>query len=183
MFRLIFCLIGLTFSTSACQQSAELRLSQIDAELQKSYSEIDHISADSLAQWMAQNRNLVILDVREEDEFSVGHIDGAIRISPNASDDDVLAMVNDDIADKDVIFYCSVGVRSSQLAKRSMQLLQDSGAKSISNLSEGIFKWHNDKRLLKDAAGETLLVHPYNKTWGKLLARQDYVSNTPNNIP
>lgn len=178
MFRLIFCLIGLTFSTSGCQQSAQDRLSQIDAELQKSYSEINHVSAERLAQWMEQDKDVVIFDVREEDEFSVGHIDGAIRISPNATADEVIAAVSN-LAEKDVVFYCSVGVRSSQLAKRSMQELEASGAKSISNLSEGIFKWHNDQRSLKNAEGETLLVHPYNKTWGKLLERQDYVSNTP----
>lgn len=176
MFRLITAFIALAFT--GCSPSAD-RLETIDAELQNSYPNIGHLSADNLSQWKAANKDVLLIDVREEDEYAVSHLDSAIRISPKSTASEVAAIIGDAASGKDVIFYCSVGVRSSQLADRAKAELQRNGADDIYNLSGGIFAWHNDERPLMSDDGATKMVHAYDRSWGKLVTRQDYVSYAP----
>ncbi len=72
---------------------------------------------------------------------------------------------------KTAVFYCSVGVRSSRLAERVAQGLKARGAVAVDDLAGGIFAWHGEARPLVDAKGPTDFVHPYDATWGRLLAR------------
>jgi 3-mercaptopyruvate sulfurtransferase SseA len=80
---------------------------------------------------------------------------------------------------KAVVFYCSVGVRSSALAERVAQGLQAHGATAVDDLAGGIFAWHGEGRPLVDAQGSTDFVHPYDSSWGRLLARPDLARNAP----
>lgn len=175
MFRIFSIFAALLFS--GCSPSAD-KLETIDSQLQSSFPNIGHVTPAKLSQWRAANKDVLLIDVREEDEFAVSHLDGAIRISPKATASEVAAIIGD-AAGKDVIFYCSVGVRSSQLADRAKDELQGLGANDIYNLSGGIFAWHNQSRALISDAGDTQMVHPYNGVWGKLVNRQDYVSYEP----
>ena len=75
-----------------------------------------------------------------------------------------------------VVCYCSVGYRSSALAQQLQYELekpvyQDMKSKLvIYNLEGSIFKWANERKDLEDNKGrKTVLVHPYNIIWGKLL--------------
>ena len=85
-----------------------------------------------------------LLDVRTEAEFAVSHLPGALRIDPDASPAQVVAAIRPNTA---VVVYCSVGYRSSQLAKR----LQKAGVAGVSNLDGSIFQWANEGRLLHKA--------------------------------
>lgn len=175
MLRIISIFAALLFS--GCSPSAD-RLDNIDRELQNSFPNIGHVSAEKLSQWQSAGKEVLLIDVREEDEFAVSHLEGALRIDPKASASEVAAIIGD-AKGKDVIFYCSVGVRSSQLADRAKDSLQQLGAGDIYNLRGGIFAWHNDERPLISDTGDTQMVHAYNGVWGKLVTRQDYVSYTP----
>ena len=177
MFRIISIFIALLF-TSGCSSDSK-KLDTLAAELQSSYPNIGHLSTAQLSQWNADARDLVLIDVREEGEYAVSHIDGALRIDPKASASEVAKHIGSIASGKDVIFYCSVGVRSSQLADRAKDALQAMGAGDIYNVSGGIFAWHNEKRALMNDTGETQMVHPYDRTWGKLVNRQNYVSYEP----
>lgn len=177
MFRIVSIFIALVF-TSSCSSDSK-KLDTLEAELQSSYPNIGHLSTGTLSQWSADKKDVVLIDVREEGEYAVSHIDGALRIDPKASASDVAAQIGDIAKGKDVVFYCSVGVRSSQLADRAKDELQAMGAGDIYNLSGGIFAWHNDERALMNDAGDTKMVHPYDRVWGKLVNRQDYVSYEP----
>ena len=79
----------------------------------------------------------------------------------------------------DVVFYCSVGERSSQMAKKADKLLRERGAHGVYNLRGGIFAWHNATNPLVDAKGITPYVHPYNDKWGELLVHRDKISMSP----
>lgn len=177
MVRILSIFIALLF-TSSCSSDSK-KLDTLEAELQSSYPNIGHLSTGILSQWSADKKDVVLIDVREEGEYAVSHIDGALRIDPKASASEVAAQIGSIASGKDVIFYCSVGVRSSQLADRAKDELQAMGAGDIYNLSGGIFAWHNEKRALKSDAGDTQMVHPYDRVWGKLVNRQDYISYEP----
>jgi len=166
--------------TSAGMASADAdKLIKIDEDLKQSFANIGHLSTEDLAASLETSAPILLVDVRKATEYSVGRIPGAIRIRPNASAKDVAEAIGDDAAGKDVIFYCSVGVRSSRIASRAEDAMKQAGARGVYNLSGGIFAWHNEARHLENDSGETGFVHPYNKSWGKLLNRQAFVSTRP----
>lgn len=169
------CLTGL-FSTANADPE---KLQAIDARLQRSFDTIEHISTEEFAERRAQSRPIVIVDVRSEKEFAVGHIDGAIRINPNMSSRGVSAKLADLAEGNDIVFYCSVGVRSSRMAKRSKASLTKLGATGVYNLRGGVFAWHNEARPLENGSGTTQFVHPYNRSWGRLLLNSEQTSMTP----
>ena len=81
--------------------------------------------------------------------------------------------------DKQIIVYCSVGVRSSRFAKRTQEELRAMGASSVSNLEQGIFGWHNDRRALEDSNGKTDAVHPYDENWKRYVERKEKARYEP----
>ena len=178
MLRILSIFAALFFAGSGCSSDSK-KLDTIDAELQAAYPNISPITAAHVNQWQANNKDIVLIDVRQESEYAVSHIEGALRIDPKASASEVAKQIGSIASGKDVIFYCSVGVRSSQLADRAKDALQAMGAGDIYNVSGGIFAWHNEKRALMNDTGETQMVHPYDRTWGKLVNRQNYVSYEP----
>ncbi len=149
----------------------------------KRYPKISHISTTKLANMMEKSTDIVLVDVREESEFQVSHLPGAIRISPNANISQINAALENIIKGKKVVFYCSVGERSSRMAELAKDDLMSKGASEVYNLSGGIFAWHNEKRPLRDAKGPTDFVHPFDKHWGRLVKRQDKTRMEPENVP
>jgi sterol desaturase/sphingolipid hydroxylase (fatty acid hydroxylase superfamily)/rhodanese-related sulfurtransferase len=173
---LIFILIaGLTY-----QAQAQIRsLLDIDHELRVDFPKVASITARELETLLYQNNKPIILDIREADEFAVSHVQGAIRISPDASLEDILKATGPDLKNRTIIVYCSVGMRSTQLASRLYEGLKAQGADRIANLSGGIFGWHNDKRHLVQNTQTTSYVHPYNSRWGRLVKQQDLTAYAP----
>ncbi len=108
--------------------------------------------------------NVVLFDVRESEEYDVGRIAGAIHLPPNMKAEDFEDRYAALIQNKQVIFYCSVGRRSSDKLAEFNGLLQKHGAQSAANLEGGIFSWVNQGL---DVEGE--YVHPYNEYWGRLI--------------
>ena len=64
-----------------------------------------------------------------------------------------------------IVLYCSVGHRSSDLA----QFLMKKGYTEIYNLEGSIFAWANEGRPVYRGKEQVQVVHPYDKTWGRLL--------------
>ncbi len=155
-------------------------LSDVEADIHNRFPEIEHVTPESLAT-AADNDPPVLIDVRQADEYAVSRLNGAIRINPDASPQQVAAQINDHIAGRRVVFYCSVGERSSRMAKRVKTQLIAAGAKSVQNLKGGIFAWHNRQNPLVDDDNQpTPYVHPYDTQWGKLVARQSLIRYKPN---
>lgn len=154
-------------------------LGAIDAELRAGYPEVASITAAELEARLGKDAPPVLLDVREAEEFAVSHLAGAIRIDPDAAPDDVLRAIGPHLAGRDVVVYCSVGVRSTELAERVRAELLRRGATRIANLSEGIFGWHNAGRPLVQGNHATPYVHPYDLFWGRLVGQQDLVAYAP----
>lgn len=77
------------------------------------------------------NDGAVIIDVREENEFSESHISGAINVP--------LGIIYSIDYEKDtsIIVYCATGVRSSSAAK----VLYEQGYTNVYNLDGGLINW------------------------------------------
>jgi len=78
------------------------------------------ISASEARNMMAELDDFILLDVRTAQEFSQGHIEGAILIS-----EDVLQVrAGDELLDKDAIIfvYCRSGRRSASAARTLVDL-------------------------------------------------------------
>ena len=99
------------------------RLASIHDEIRANYPDVPHVDGEDLQQLMAGRKDLVIFDVREDDEFDVSHLKGAIRIDPGIEGEAFLRQFAGDIAGKTVVFYCSVGRRSSEVAQRVLDVL------------------------------------------------------------
>ncbi|MDX1717237.1 MAG: rhodanese-like domain-containing protein [Anderseniella sp.] len=154
-------------------------LDEVEKDVSADYPSVRHVLPKSVPMAQSSSREVLLLDVREEDEFAVSHLPGAIRVDPDMSPEDFMAKFGGMAAGKQVVFYCSVGVRSSQMAERVGARLSTAGARGVANLSGGIFRWHNERRGLVSRQGPTDLVHPYNRKWGALVARQPQISYTP----
>lgn len=71
---------------------------------------------------------MLLLDARPANEFGISRIPGAIEVDPNIGADAFLVRFGDLVRGRDVIIYCSAGVRSSRLATRVRATLQKHGA-------------------------------------------------------
>ncbi|MEP3225488.1 MAG: rhodanese-like domain-containing protein [Parasphingorhabdus sp.] len=137
------------------------------------FETVAHIDGDRLSAFAAED--IILFDVRKKSEYSVSHLENAVRVDPDISRAEFDEKFSALVKGKTAIFYCSVGQRSSRLADRTQDILLSSGARSAYNLEGGIFKWHNENRPLFAEKGQTTrFVHPYNAAWGRLVSNQEY---------
>ena len=135
--------------------AAEDRMAGIKARVRKTYPGVRQLS---VAEFAESGADKLLVDVRAQSEYSVSRIPGAVHID----DSDALLAYAKAHPEKELVLYCSVGMRSSKAAAA----LQKQGIKRVANLEGSIFQWANDRRPLVDANGATEEVHPYNAFWG-----------------
>ena len=101
-------------------------------ELLKS-PEINIISESDFVE--IQDSDYTLIDVRTQDEFDLGHIDGAINLDfySETFQNDILSLPKDET----IVLYCRTNNRSSKTAN----ILKENGFKEISVLEGGITDW------------------------------------------
>ncbi len=151
-------------------------LRAIHEVLRQQYPNVRHISAEELKQRLGRDGEIVIFDVREAEEYAVSHIPGAIRVDPGSAVDDFMTRHAPAVKGKIVVFYCSVGARSSHYAAKAQDALRQAGAVSVYNLRNGIFGWHNQDLDLTDGRGTTKAIHPYSALYRPLLKRPEHAA-------
>ena len=161
--------------------AGEPTLKSVQEKIEKNYPKIAHVGTETLDEKLAAGKKIVLFDVREADEFAVSHIPGAVRVDPGSRSRTFLKRFSDLAVGKTVVFYCSVGVRSTRLADAVQSGLLERGAKSVFNLRGGAFAWHNETRRLADDQGTTKFIHPFNETWGRLVDRKHLLRYKPGN--
>lgn len=161
--------LGVILSTlwiAACDGSPapEAELEAMTRKVAKKFNEVRQLSTADLAAWLAdpERKPPQLLDAREPAEFAVSHLPGAIRVAPDAAAEQVLSKID---KTRPVVVYCSVGYRSSALARRLIQ----AGHAQTMNLEGSIFKWANEDRPLVRDGGATQKVHPYDEKFGRML--------------
>ena len=82
-----------------------------------------------------QDSDYTLIDVRTQDEFDLGHIDGAINLDfySETFQNDILSLPKDET----IVLYCRTNNRSSKTAN----ILKENGFKEISVLEGGITEW------------------------------------------
>ncbi len=147
-------------------------LQSVQNKIEKRYPTVTHITTHDLAEKLGSNERVLLFDVREKEEYAVSRIPGARRVDPSSWSWSFIRNYAKEVQGKIVVFYCSVGVRSSRLAESVQNELKKNGAKAVFNLEGGIFAWHNESRSLANTRGPTRMVHPYDDEWGNLLIYQ-----------
>ncbi len=139
----------------------------IDALLKISNAHsIPYISVTE-ARMLQLQENAILLDARETDEFEVSHLPGALHIGYNNVSNETLKTIVPN-KDKNIVVYCSVGVRSEDMAERLKKL----GYHNVRNLYGGIFKWFDSNYPVVDQKGDkTQRVHTYSKQWAPYLQK------------
>jgi len=164
----------------------EAALAKIHNEIVAKYSSVQHITSDALTKKLTEPNaadNYVLFDVREVGEYGVSHLENATQVTPGIWTSTFMRKYGDRIKGKTVVFYCSVGRRSSYAASYLQKSLMANGATRVVNLKGGIFSWHNQNRPLRDTLGATPYVHPYDSYWGRLLDRQNLTRFRPRSKP
>lgn len=177
--RLLIAMVLVLATAPSALSDQSFTLSRIQDQVRQDYSDVKHLATKALIERLAADKDVLLFDVREKDEFAVSHLEGAKRIDPGTWRWTFLNSYGKAAAGKTVVFYCSVGVRSSRLAAAVQSGLMKAGAKAVYNLDGGIFAWHNQKRPLMNSAGPTELVHPFDANWGRLVLRQDLARTKP----
>lgn len=127
---------------------------------------VDTISAQDLE---LNKDSFLILDAREENEFNISHIPGAIRVGYKNFDD---TQINHWIEqEKPIVVYCSIGYRSERIGEKILK----KGGTQVFNLRGGIFSWSNAEFPLTDSIGPTKKVHAYNEDWSIWLKKGEKV--------
>jgi len=164
-----------SFSEIAVAEEKENKaLHKAHVSVVKDYRTVRHIGVKSAAE--LELSDTLFFDVRDKKEFDVSHLIHSKHVDPELSASDFMAQFDQDWTGKTLVFYCSVGRRSSVLAKKVQAELKAAGAREVYNLKEGIFAWHNAGLPLENANGPTELVHPFNALWGRMINRKDLVS-------
>lgn len=110
----------------------------------KSQSQIDSISVISPTEFKEKSVNNPIIDVRTPQEFSGGHIAGAVNI--NLFDKTFLDQIAKYEKNEPLFIYCKSGNRSVQASKK----ISDLGFKQIYDLEGGILSWvKNNNEVIK----------------------------------
>lgn len=97
------------------------------------------ISAADVCKEVMANNDILLLDVRREDEFNgiLGHLKGAILISVSELESRLSEI--EEYKDKPMIVYCRSGARSA----RASDILASNGFTDVKNMLGGMIGWNN----------------------------------------
>ncbi len=131
----------------------------LKAKIRRDFPSVKQVSIEQFES--SYQGHCLLVDVREPEEFAVSHIQGAVNITDPA----VLAARIKATGERRVVVYCSVGYRSSRMAKQ----LHDRGVTGVWNLEGSIFEWGNSGRPVVNESGPAEVIHLYEAQWGKFL--------------
>ncbi|HST08615.1 MAG TPA: rhodanese-like domain-containing protein [Gemmatimonadaceae bacterium] len=96
--------------------------------------QIEEVTPEEVRDMQASNERVVYLDVREPNEWNLGHLPQAVHIARGNLESKVEAMV--DRGEK-VVVYCARGNRSALAALTMKQM----GYENVASMSGGIQRW------------------------------------------
>ena len=133
--------------------------------------DVEHVSHQELQKILldkAEN-NTIVFDVRRPEEYQRSRIKGSIQVDPDMQAEDFITQYGDKINHKEVIFYCSVGYRSSVFIQLIGKQAKVVDVKKMHNLTGGIFRWYNEHLQVVNDQGDTDDIHPSDESWAHLI--------------
>jgi rhodanese-related sulfurtransferase len=91
------------------------------------------VTVDAAKSLIESNTTLVIVDVRTQDEYESGHIEGAILIPVSELEERLDELSTED----ELLIYCRTGNRSAN----AVTILQENGFTQIFHMNNGIAAW------------------------------------------
>jgi rhodanese-related sulfurtransferase len=133
--------------------------------------DVQNITAEELHRKLSSKEpgGILIFDTRQKEEYDTSRIQKAIHVGPDMSTDVFIENQGHRIKGKILIFYCSVGVRSSMFIERVRERALKEGAVFLANLRGGIVRWYNDGYPVLNGEGETDDIHPFDDSWGRFV--------------
>ena len=98
-------------------------------------SDWNTITTDQLAKAIEAGEKLLVLDVREPDEFASGHIEGAVNLSVRQLPRRVGELPHD--KSLKIVAYCASGIRSAY----ATMFLRTYGYEDVRTLAHGVQAW------------------------------------------
>jgi len=86
--------------------------------------------------WLHSDAPPFLLDVREPNEWEIGHLPGATRISVN----ELQGRMNELDTAREMVVYCRSGARSG----RAVDMLRAAGFRKVTNMTGGILRWSDE---------------------------------------
>lgn len=153
---------------------AQLSLWLVEKKIDIKYS-VPNMTHGELAERLNTKEadKYLLFDVRERAEYDVSHLRAAHHLDPEMTSDAFFDTFGSMIQGKNLVFYCSVGDRSSLFVERVQKQALREGALGLYNLRGGIFRWYNEGHPVVDRKGETDAIHPYDAEWGKLVRKRN----------
>jgi len=155
---LIIMLVGLLafpvvlFSTELRDADKKRIVYQMFAEYSKGFSSVKVLSPEK-AMALAESKNLVIVDVRQENEMRISVLPGAITQKK------FLGHIGE-YKNKTIMVYCTIGYRSGKFAQKMKDMDID-----VYNLKGGILAWALEGGKVYDSSGIIRRIHVYGKKW------------------
>jgi len=100
-------------------------------------SQVEEVDPSDVKATLSNGNGIVLLDVRESDEWDAGHIPGAKHVPRGYLESRVEGVVGNDRS-KRVVIYCASGQRSALAANTLQQLL---GYENVASMNGGITLW------------------------------------------
>jgi len=86
------------------------------------------------------NADFLLIDVREDMEYAMGHVKGVDMLKPTSSFQEWAEQFFDEIKDKTVIFTCRTGARSGQV----QNIFKSNGHEKVINHYGGIVSYRGE---------------------------------------
>ncbi|MBW2283884.1 MAG: rhodanese-like domain-containing protein, partial [Deltaproteobacteria bacterium] len=149
-------LISLLLLACPRPSQAQFSLWLVEKRLDLKYP-VNHMKHEVLAEALASNRDsdFLLFDIRAREEYDVSRIDGAVWVDPEMSEEEFIKTYGGAVKGKHLVFYCSVGDRSSRFLMQVLDPALAAGALSLSNLRGGIFRWVNEDHPVVNQNGKT----------------------------
>ena len=174
---LLFGLLAFSCANGFANETLEtdnFLLQKTHNQVLKKFDDVNHLAPSKLLEM--DSNNFIVFDVRENAEFKVSHLKNAIHVSPSMDISTFINTYQDQFQDKSLVFYCSVGMRSSIFAQKVQSHRNLTASAKIYNLTGGIFNWHNHGLPLFQNERPTDIVHPYGFFWKRLINRKELTS-------
>ena len=127
---LLTLVVALTLSASALAMSSSELVAQAK-------SKIDQISPMELQMRLDMGDEILVLDIRNKDEFLSGHIPGATHVDRDLLEFRIESLVPD--RDTEFVVNCKSGGRSSLAVEQLVRM----GYTNVLNLDGGMLAWMN----------------------------------------
>ncbi len=142
-------------------------LPKVAATIEARFPTLPHVGVAELERNLAAppEERPILLDVRSAEEYAVSHLEGALQA---ATAEEALAVLAGVEPERTIVLYCSVGLRSAEIADE----LEAAGYTNLRNLRGSLFAWANSGRPVVRHGEPVRQVHPYDAKWGKLLREE-----------